>query len=313
MADSLPDLPGAIHRRVDAGEVHLHLVELGAGPPVVFLHGFPEFWWSWRRQLPALAAAGFRAVAPDLRGYGGSDKPPEVDAYALPRLAADVAGLVRSLGVGRAAVIGHDWGGVVAWEFAAHYPELLDRLAVLNAPHPASLLRALRRPAQLLRSSYMALFQLPAVPERLLFLRDGALLRRGLRAGRTTPAGKAELDAYVEAGRAANALRGGLDYYRAMGRRLVQARFGGARGSTGSPRPGVGSRGGRIDAPVLVIWGERDAFLGPELATPPRHVVPEPRVERIPGAGHGVMLDAADEVNRLLVEFLRTPRAATAS
>src|SRR4051812_42095490 len=103
------------HRRVPVNGVHLHLVEWGAGPPVVLLHGFPEFWYSWRHQLPALAAAGYRAVAPDLRGYNESDKPPGVESYRIERLVTDVAELIRSLGSPRAVVVGHDWGGAIAW------------------------------------------------------------------------------------------------------------------------------------------------------------------------------------------------------
>jgi len=291
-SDGTPELPGATHRFVSVGEVRLHVVEAGRGPLVLLLHGFPQFWWSWRHQLPALAAAGFRAAAPDLRGYGLSDRPAEVAAYALSRLVGDVAGLVRALGAERASIVGHDWGGVVAWAFAARHPELVDRLVVLNAPHRAALRRGLRRPAQALRSSYMALCQLPLVPERLLSLRDFALLRWVLRGLRATPVPDGELEPYVAAARRAGGLRGGLHYYRAMGRALVRRRR-----APSSPR--------RVEAPVLVLWGERDPVLLPHLAPPPAELVPDARVVRIPGAGHDVQLDAPGEVNRAIVAFLR--------
>src|SRR5579884_3024966 len=155
------------HRHASVNGVRLHYVEAGRGPLVVLLHGFPEFWYSWRHQIPALAAAGFRVLAPDLRGYNESDKPPGVAAYGLERVAGDVAALVRHAGERRAAVVGHDWGGGIAWWLAMHRPDVVGRLAVLNAPHPAAFRRELRTPGQLLRSWYVFFFQLPALPEWL--------------------------------------------------------------------------------------------------------------------------------------------------
>src|SRR5579859_6416310 len=161
------DDPGAdqiegpwVHHEALVNGIRLHYVEAGAGPLVVLLHGFPEFWYSWRYQIPALAAAGFRVVAPDMRGYNTSEKPPGVKSYTVDLLAADVAALIRAAGADRAAVAGHDWGGAVAWATALLYPDLLSRLIVLNAPHPAAFLRELHTLNQLRRSSYIALFQL---------------------------------------------------------------------------------------------------------------------------------------------------------
>jgi epoxide hydrolase 4 len=293
--DGTPEIPGAAHVSIPAGDVTLHGVRTGSGPLVLLLHGFPEFWWSFRYQLPALAAAGFTAVALDLRGYNLSDRPASVAAYRTSRLAADVAAVVRALGAPRASVVGHDWGGVVGWAFAARHPELLERLVVLNSPHPSALLRGLRRPDQVIRSAYMLLFQLPAVPERLLAARNWALLRSALRASRVRPVAAAELELYVDAARRADGLRGAVNYYRAMGRSLVVA----PRGH------GSGARGRRIEAPVLVVWGERDPFLGTHLARPPPGAVRSARVERLPEAGHCVQLDEPERVNALIVEFLR--------
>lgn len=161
------------HRDVSANGVRLHVADIGAGPLVVLLHGFPEFWWSWRHQLVALADAGFRAVAPDLRGYAASDKPPR--GYDAMTLAADVAGLIRALGERDAVVVGHDWGGIVAWTMAAVHPDVVRRLAVLSIAHP------LRWPIALLRDSgqrrasgYIARFQLPWLPERWIVADDAA-------------------------------------------------------------------------------------------------------------------------------------------
>src|SRR5690242_12831972 len=159
---SAPDAPS--FRFVDVGEVRLHVADAGNGPLVVLLHGFPEFWYTWRRQIPALAQAGFHAVAPDMRGYNLSDKPAGVRAYRVPALVEDVAGLIRACGAARATVIGHDWGGLVAWAFAMEHPEMLDRLVILNSPHPRAMARAIRTPRQFLKSWYMMFFQIPWLP-----------------------------------------------------------------------------------------------------------------------------------------------------
>lgn len=304
-----PRIPGAESHFVGTRDVTLHVVEAGRGPLVVLLHGFPEFSWSWRHQLPALAAAGFRAVAVDLRGHGLSGRPRGVAAYGVARLAADVDELIRALGVERAAaVVGHDWGGIVGYRFAARYPQRLERLVVLNSPHPAAMARGLLRNAQALRSAYALAIMLPALPERALAAADGALIRGVLRAFRATPVRDDELEPYVEMARRAEWLRGGLDVYRAMGRALgaaVLARVpivGGvlARAAPWRDAP----RSGRVDAPVLVIWGEEDPFLAPHLAEPPRSLVPNVRVERLAGASHDVMLDRPARVNALLLDFL---------
>ena len=162
------------HREVTAGGVRFHLAETGPadGPLVLLLHGFPEFWWSWRSQLVALGAAGFHAVAPDLRGYGATDKPPRgYDAYTL---SDDVAGLVRALGARDAYVVGHDWGGYLGWVTATLHPRLVRSLAVLSVPHPLRMYAGLRDPRQLRASAYAVGFQVPRVPEARL--RDGDLV-----------------------------------------------------------------------------------------------------------------------------------------
>jgi pimeloyl-ACP methyl ester carboxylesterase len=274
---------GVEHFQVQAGAVRLHCAAMGPkdGPLVLLLHGFPECWVTWRHQLPALAAAGFRAVAPDLRGYGGSDKPPGIGQYRVEKLAQDVADLVVALGRERADLVGHDWGGALAWRAAMWHPARVRKLATLNSPHPQQLARAMRTLRQVRKSWYVFFFQLPFLPERLLT--PGILesvFRRGARRG-----------AYDEADIAANiaAMRdpeGPLNYYRAA------LRFGGP-----SWVP--------VQAETLVIWGERDRFLGNELAVPDSRWVPRVRVERIADASHWVQADAPAEVSRLLAEFLR--------
>jgi pimeloyl-ACP methyl ester carboxylesterase len=284
------DESSVTHRYADLAEVRLHYVEAGAGPLVVLLHGFPDHWYGWRNQIPALAAAGFRVVAPDLRGYNLSDKPRDLRAYRAEALAGDVAGLIRAAGAERARVVGHDWGAGVAWLFAMAHPVSLERLAVLNGPHPARLQRALMSsPAQLARSWYMLFFQIPWLPEVVFRARDHAIVRWSLtteptRAGAFT---KDDLDRHADALAQPGALTGMINYYRA------------------AARPSLMPRLARIDAPVLSIWGDSDPHLARELAVPGEKWVPNVRVERIPGASHWVQHDAPERVNDLLIGFFR--------
>jgi pimeloyl-ACP methyl ester carboxylesterase len=257
------------------------------GPDVVLLHGFPEFSYGWRHQLPALAAAGFRTLAPDLRGYGRSPKPPAVRDYRIDCLASDVLDLIRRECGGRAHVVGHDWGGVIAWWLAMHHPQAVDRLVVLNAPHPAAYFRELRRPAQLLRSWYVLFFQLPWLPELAIRFDDFAALRRLF----TVEArfGADEVRRYLDAFADRKSLTGAVSYYRAAFRE-GQASLRRVR---------------RIAAPTLLIWGERDRYLVPRLTHGLEQWVPNLRVERLPGATHWVQHDAPAKVNELMIEFLR--------
>jgi pimeloyl-ACP methyl ester carboxylesterase len=290
--------PRLVHRYADLGDVRLHYVEAGSGPLVVLLHGFPEFWYSWRYQIPALAAAGFHAVAPDMRGFNWSDKPPGVHSYRVEVLARDVERLIRACGATHAAVVGHDWGAIVAWWFAMLYPERLTRLAILNVPHPAYTLEpGLMRAAgvapwrQLLRSWYVFFFQLPWLPELALSAGNFALVRRTLRRdpvhhGTFT---EEDIERYVEALAQPGALTAAVNYYRALLRR--------------NPL-GVRAHLRRIEVPVLVIWGEQDRYLEAGLARPPRRWVSNARVERLPDASHWVQLDRPERVNALLLDFL---------
>jgi epoxide hydrolase 4 len=282
---------GMAHRWVDVGGLRLHCVEAGTGPLVVLLHGFPEFWYAWRHQIPALADAGYRVVAPDLRGYNTSDKPPRVRDYRPSVLAQDVADLVVALGARSAAVAGHDWGGGLAWLLAIQHPERIERLVVLNAPHPIRLLKSLRSPRQLRRSWYMLAFQAPWLPERLMAARDFQALRRALRQQPTRPGAftAQDIDRYVAAAAQPGALRAAINYYRAAFRANPLAQVHSLR---------------RVDTPTLIIWGEQDRYLGRELAEPDRAWVSDVRVEWIAEASHWVQADAPERVNQLMVDFL---------
>src|SRR6188472_4099867 len=182
----------------EVGDVRLHYVEAGDGPLIVLLHGFPEFWYGWRLQIALLAAAGFRVVAPDLRGYNLSSKPDGIKAYGADTLAADVRGLIQERGAESALVVGHDWGGTAAWTLAMNHPEAVDRLAILNAAHPRKLNEGLRHPSQLRRSWYFFYFQFPGLPERRARRRHWRFFKRFLRDARPQYT-EQELDRYVEA------------------------------------------------------------------------------------------------------------------
>jgi pimeloyl-ACP methyl ester carboxylesterase len=274
----------------ELGDVRLHYVEAGEGPLVVLIHGFPEFWFSWRFQIPTLAAAGFQVVAPDMRGYNLSSRPAGVAAYDTDRLAADVRDLIRERGADRAFVVGHDWGAGAAWATAANHPDAVERLAILNGPHPRQMLRGLRRPRQLAKSWYMFFFQLPWLPERVLSAGGYSALRHAFdeaRPGAFTPQ---DISRYVEAWSRPGAATAMLNYYRAAFRQTRRART--------RTRP--------VQAPTRIIWGERDSVLGPELAEPDRADVPNlERVVRLSDASHWVQHDEPDRVGQLLIEFFR--------
>jgi pimeloyl-ACP methyl ester carboxylesterase len=269
------------HRIFDAGEVRLHVAEEGHGKPVVFLHGFPEGWLSWRAQMHALAGAGFRAIAPDLRGYGGSDKPRARESYRASRIADDVAALIRSLDAGPVPVVGHDWGGPITYRLAMDHPELVSRLVVLNGPHPIHFARLLRTSAaQRRRSWYVAFFQLPVLPERLL--RRKGTLARVFRGAVQADALREYEAAFAQPG----AAKAAIDWYRA------------ARSRDRKPREPV------IDKDVLVVWGMRDYALGPECLEGLEKWLPRVRIERLADVGHFVQQEAPDRVNAILLREL---------
>lgn len=265
------------------------------GPLVLCLHGFPELGRSWRHQLPALASAGYRAVAPDLRGYGETELRGPFD---LPTLVEDVAALVAVLGRERAVVMGHDWGGAVAWSVAARRPSVVERLVVLNCPPPQILARAIvRSPAQLRRSWYVLFFQLPWLPERRMAANAAEVVGRALVGGshRREAWTREEVDAYRAAFARPGRAKAAIDWYRAGFRRSVRPRRGRARAT--------------VAAPTLVLWGVEDRFLGRELVTLERlrDAFSEgnvPSVVLIEDAGHFVQNEAPERVNDELLRWL---------
>ena len=280
-------------RGITVNGVRLHCVLEGKGPLVLLLHGFPESAHAWRKQIPALADR-FRVVAPDLRGYAESERPPHVSDYRMPVLVADIVGLIEALGEERAHIVGHDWGGAIAWAAAQTRPAIVDRLVVLNCPHPLPLQRALRSLSrQILRSWYVLFFQLPELPESIL-LRDGAaILERSLRGGAIRPDTFSEDDIleYRRALSIPGAATAALNYYRAAFRDALTGR-------TLDP-----SR--IIQAPTLLIWAEDDFALGRELTDDMEGLFArEFRIEYVRNTSHWVMEERPEVVNRLLLDFL---------
>jgi epoxide hydrolase 4 len=273
----------------EIGDQRLHYVEAGDGPLIILLHGFPEFWYGWRRQITPLTTAGFRVVAPDMRGYNLSSRPVGVAAYDDDRLAADIRGLVHERGAKSALLVGHDWGGTVAWATAMNHPEVVDRLAILNAAHPRRLLQGLRTPRQLRKSWFFFYFQLPGLPERHVRARHWRFFRSFLHAARPGAFTPQEIERYIEAWSQPGAATAMINYYRASVRQSPKR-------AEAQLRP--------IQAPTLVIWGQRDRYLGPELAEPDRADVPNlDRVERLPDASHWVHHDEPERVTQLLIDF----------
>ena len=276
---------------VDVGGVRLHVVQAGPkdGKPVILLHGFPDFWGGWEKQIGPLAQAGLRVIVPDQRGYNLSDKPRGLSAYRLDVLAQDVTGLMDALGYEKASVVGHDWGGVAAWAAAALFPPRVDRLAVLDAPYPPVVFGSFRtHPEQLVKSSYMYFFQLPALPEAALRRNHWEKLVRNLR--RTAPPGafsEEDFERYRAAWSQAGAITAMLNWYRALFRRPFRL----------PPRPS-------LPMPVLILWGGQDFALGRELAERSRRVCLQAELVVFEGANHWIQRERAAEVNRRLLEFL---------
>ena len=276
--------------RVEANGLWFHGLAAGPddGPLVLLLHGFPEFSWGWRHQIGPLAAAGFRVVAVDQRGYGGTDKPPGVGSYRLDVLADDAAALVAALGHTDAVLVGHDWGGIVAWWTAVRHPHAVRRLVILNAPHPAVLPGfLLSDPWQLLKSWYVAFFQLPGVPEWLLARRDFEALRASMRNSALPGAfSREELSRYQEAWAAPGALSAMLNWYRAIW----------------FPRQDADPA---IVQPTLILWGDQDRFLKPGLAEASVRLCGDGEIRHFPGATHWLQHEFPAEVNAALLAFAR--------
>ena len=272
-----------------------HVVMAGPqdGPLVILLHGFPEFWYGWRRQIPALAAAGYHVWAPDQRGYNRSARPPGVDAYAIDQLASDVVGMIDASGRRRVHLVGHDWGAAVAWWVAGHYPERLASLSILNVPHLRVMKEAiLHNAAQRQRSWYIYFFQLPWLPEQSLADRNWTNAIRSLKgSSRRGTFTDDDLAAYRQAWSQPGAITAMLNWYRAAARNFFT----------------MGSLG-RIRTPTLMLWGAQDIALGRDLAQPSIDQCDDGRLVYLEEASHWVQHEEPARVNQLLLEHLENHR-----
>lgn len=285
-------------RFVEANGFRFAVDEAGEGDHLALcLHGFPESRFSWRHQLPLLAEMGYRAWAPDLRGYGETEpKPKDVRSYLIDRLMEDVAALIDASGAKKVTLIGHDWGAGLAWTFAANAPGPLERLVIMNVPHPAVMAAHLAKGnwAQLRKSWYMFFFQLPGIPERAMTANDARAIRGAFydMAVDKTHFTPDVLDRYARDAQRPGAMTGMINWYRAAFR---------LRGKLAGPWP-------RIEIPTLIVWGEEDAALGVELLDGTDQHVSDLTVERLPGVSHWVQQEAPEKVNAILTRWLPPAR-----
>jgi epoxide hydrolase 4 len=286
------------HEYANLKDVRLHYVTSGRGKLILFIHGFPEFWYEWKNQLLGFGK-DYQAVAPDMRGYNLSSKPESVEQYRMKYLMEDLRGLAEHLGHKKFILVAHDWGGAVAWSFPLFYPEMVEKLIIINAPHPIVFARELREnPAQQKASQYMLMFRTPEA-ERILSENNyaylcEAVLNKGLKEGHFT---EEDRRAYLEAWSQPGALTGGLNYYRAA--------------RAGPPAPEKRSAENPVDpsrfilkTPTLVIWGEKDTALLTGNLVGLEEFVPNLEIKRIPDGSHWVVHEQPDRINRAIRAFI---------
>ena len=285
-------LPGSVSGQVAFDGITLNDEVLGnpSDPPVILLHGFPECWYSWRHQMPALADAGFRAIALDQRGYNRSSKQ---GPFTAKRLAQDMAQFQDALGIKKCAIVGHDWGAVVAWYFAAAYPERVERLVIMNGPHPLAYLDACRRGfKQIFKSWYIFFFQLPLIPERAIRANNYAAMRSMF--GKLVPKkymSDTDIDRYVEAWRQPGAMKAMIGWYRTLPRQMLRR-----NGTFSYPK---------IKIPTCVIWGTADHALDASCNDTLEKYVEDLKIHNLTGASHFVQMHDPPAVNALLIPFLK--------
>ena len=273
--------------------IALHVVLAGSasGKPLIFLHGFPEFWFAWRLQIDHFVSSGYRVIIPDQRGYNLSDKPAGIANYSIDLLARDVVGILDTVADSSAFVVGHDWGAAVTWYLAARYPERVSRAAMLSVPHPRIFIKNLIiSPAQLRKSWYLLFFQVPWLPECILRRRDWALLVRALR--NTSPAGvfsDPDLEQYKKSWAKKGALTAMLNWYRAALLRPSQL--------------ALDPEASRVKVPALLIWGKNDQFVGRAMARESLQYCDDGHLELFETATHWVQHEEPVQVNTLLSQF----------
>ncbi len=284
--------------RVAANGINFEVATLGSGDRLALcLHGFPEHAYSWRHQMPLLARLGYRVWAPNLRGYGGTDSPQEVSAYKTRTLVADVAALIKASGAKETLLLAHDWGGVLAWSLATQQTQLIDKLVIMNLPHPACFARELRRPPQLFQSWYMFFFQLPWLPEFMLGRRNGRATSGIFRRTSRNPARFTNED--LEVYRANAARPGGLtamiNWYRALFRGRTVRQFRSKNVSA-------------IHIPTLFLWGDADTALSFRTTQGTEKYVSNLTFRVFPGVSHWIQQEAPEAVNAMLEAWLSGKR-----
>jgi len=279
------------HSYIETNGIRLHVVQAGpkSGIPVVLLHGFPEFWYGWRNQIPALVEAGCRVIVPDQRGYNLSDKPTGAKNYDVYTLAKDILGLIDALGYEKVNLVGHDWGAVVSWVLANQYPERLHRLSIMNVPHPAVIRKFLTRDLeQIRRSWYVFFFQLPWIPEAGMKQNNWRGAERALRgSGKIHTFTNEDIEKYKEAWSQPGAMTAMINWYRAVIQHMPKM-----------------PEDPRIKVPTLMMWGMKDFALSHRMARPSMDYVDEGNLILFPEATHWVQHDAAAEVNHYLIDFI---------
>ncbi|MEM7590732.1 MAG: alpha/beta hydrolase [Cyanobacteria bacterium P01_A01_bin.83] len=286
----MSDLSNWEHKFIETNGIKLHYVDQGTGKLMLMLHGFPEFWYSWRYQIEEFAQ-DYHTVAIDLRGYNDSDKPEGVEAYQMSEFIEDVKGVIEGLGYQDCILVAHDWGGAIAWNFAYAYPEMVEQLIVLNIPHPAKFAAGLKTPQQLLKSWYIFAFQIPWLPEWLLQLNDYQAIKEAFSgmAIDKTAFSDGDLNAYRDAAAKPGALTAMINYYRGIFSKLFEG---------GQQQWSV------LEVPTLTIWGENDTAFGKELTYGTDAYVRDWQIKYIPSCSHWVQQEQPALVNQYIREFL---------
>ncbi len=284
-------LQGVVHEYIEVNGINLHIAKKGSGIKlVILLHGWPEFWYTWRYQIPVLAEH-YTVVAPDLRGFNLSDKPIGIENYEMSVVAKDIADLIKKLGFEKAYIVGHDWGGAVAWTFSVLYPELTDKLVILNSPHPRIMMQAFKNsPSQLLKSWYMFMHQLPIIPELLYTFTLPLFFKQFVKGWMYNKENftDEDLQEFIKAYKQKGALTGSLNYYRTM-----------LRVKHHDP---IFKQ--KTKASTLFIWGEGDKALGKELTyDTQKYVDASLTIKYIPNCSHWTQNDCPELVNNFMLEF----------
>lgn len=282
---------------IRVGDIQLHVVMAGPedGEPIILLHGFPEFWYGWKNQIPFLAEQGYRVIVPDQRGYNLSDKPDAARHYTLDTLAQDVVNLATALNYDKINLVGHDWGGVVAWWVATLFPDKLKKLIILNVPYPTVIAHQLMKGniIQLLKSWYIGFFQIPFIPETLVSLSDYEIMANAIQQSATPGSFSTEdMNLYRRAWSQPGAMTSMMNWYRALARNAIE---------------NDSHIEQHIVTPTLILWGEKDRFLGKEMAQPSVELCDKGELIFYPDATHWLQHDKADSANEEIHRFLQQP------